>query len=71
MMEAQLPSEIRQQFEHLTQQLVEEFQDRFTPETITRHASDQLHRYHDARILTFVPTLVYRHTREELKRQVA
>jgi len=70
-MDTSMPAEVRQQHAHVTRQLVEEFGDRIPPEFIVHRASERLRRYQGARVLTFVPTLVWRYTREELKAHAA
>jgi len=65
-MEAKLPSELHTQFEHFNQQLVAEFGDRVPSEKIVQCAHRKLEDLHDARVLTFLPLLVYRYAREEL-----
>ncbi len=49
------------------ERLTEEFGDRVSSEEITSRTRASLHRYHNARIKTFVPVLVHREVREDVR----
>jgi hypothetical protein len=65
-METKLPAELRHQFDRFTEQLVDEFQGRVAPEEVELRARAKLNQFQEARVLVFLPLLVYRYTREEL-----
>src|SRR5689334_5778298 len=66
-MEGKLPVELHQQFERFTEQLVEEFGDQGVPaEEVKLRAHRKLDEFKDARVLNFLPLLVYRYTRDDL-----
>jgi hypothetical protein len=64
--ETNLPVEIRMQVDRLKQQLVEEFRGQLDAEEVSKAASIHLETFQDAKIMNFVPVLVYRFTREDL-----
>lgn len=53
------------------QRLVEEFRDKVPNETIVRSVEEAIGSYQDARVMDFVPLLVYRSTRDHLDTLVA
>ena len=65
-MEARLPTELLKQCDRLTKQLQEEFRGRVPAETVAERAAAHLEEFDEARVLTFVPMLAYRRTRQEL-----
>jgi hypothetical protein len=51
--------------------LIDEFGDRIPPDDIEARARDHLEQFREARVPTFVPTLVYRYTRADLRERAA
>ena len=64
------PPELHEQLRHLTQHLVDEFGDRMPRDVIEARTHKHLEQFRDARVSTFVPTLVYRYTREEIQDEI-
>ena len=70
-MEVPMPNELRKQCDRYTQQLQLEFEDRVPAETVAQRHAAHLKEFADARVLTFVPILAWRLTREELREMAA
>jgi hypothetical protein len=49
---------------------MDEFQDRVPPDEIVQTAHRTLEQFSEARVLTFVPALVHRYTREHLRQEL-
>jgi hypothetical protein len=69
-MDQRLSPELQQQYKGTVRSLVNEFRDRVPSESIEQRANHTLEQFHGARVMNFVPALVYRYTREELQREL-
>ena len=63
-------SDLLRAMEVVEERLTEEFGNSVPAEEITRRTRESLHRYHNARIKTFVPVLVHRDVREAVRSEL-
>jgi hypothetical protein len=66
--EARLPSEVQLQIQGVVNRLVDEFDPIVRREAIETQARRKLDEFRDARVVNFLPVLLYRYVREDLER---
>ncbi len=66
-MEARLPTDVQHQLKGVVNQLADEFARALPREVVESRAHAKLVEFGDARVVVFLPVLVYRYVREELR----
>ena len=62
--------ELQHAIDIVEERLTEEFGDRVSAEEIARRTHASLHRYHSARIKTYIPILVHRDVRDVVREEL-